>query len=80
MKPSSTKSAGAEGSATSRWSSIMPLASWSGQPKAGARKVVQSFFEQLGPERCAQISHVSSDGAEWIGFPIATEQKTTLTA
>ena len=27
-----------------------------------SRKVVDSFFEQLGPQRCAQISHVSSDG------------------
>jgi transposase len=35
-----------------------------------SKKVVQSFFEQLGPERCAQISHVSSDGAEWILIPV----------
>jgi transposase len=35
-----------------------------------SKKVVDSFFEQLGPERCAQISHVSSDGAEWILGPI----------
>ena len=34
------------------------------------RKVVDSFFEQLGQERCAQISHVSSDGAEWILRPV----------
>jgi transposase len=24
------------------------------------------FFDQLGPERCAAITHVSADGAEWI--------------
>ncbi len=35
-----------------------------------SKKVVDSFFEQLGPERCAQITHVSSDGAEWILGPI----------
>jgi transposase len=35
-----------------------------------SRTVVDSFFEQLGPQRCAQISHVSSDGAEWILVPV----------
>jgi transposase len=24
------------------------------------------FFDLLGPERCAQVTHVSADGAEWI--------------
>ena len=35
-----------------------------------SRKVVDSFFEQLGQQRCARISHVSSDGAEWILVPV----------
>jgi transposase len=35
-----------------------------------SKKVVESFFEQLGPERCAEITHVSSDGAEWILIPV----------
>ena len=35
-----------------------------------SRKVVDSFFEQLGHERCAQLTHVSSDGAEWILLPV----------
>ena len=35
-----------------------------------SKKVVESFFAQLGPERCAQLTHVSSDGAEWILAPI----------
>jgi transposase len=35
-----------------------------------SKKVVESFFEQLGPERCAQLTHVSSDGAEWILIPV----------
>jgi len=35
-----------------------------------SKKVVERFFELLGPERCAQITHVSSDGAEWILIPV----------
>src|SRR6266568_1150673 len=35
-----------------------------------SRKVVDSFFELLGHERCAQLTHVSSDGAEWILIPV----------
>jgi transposase len=35
-----------------------------------SKKVVDRFFEQLGPERCAQLTHVSSDGAEWILGPV----------
>jgi transposase len=35
-----------------------------------SKQVVESFFAQLGPERCAQLTHVSSDGAEWILAPI----------
>jgi transposase len=34
------------------------------------KKVVERFFEQLGPQRCAQLTHVSSDGAEWILGPV----------
>src|SRR5207237_557669 len=35
-----------------------------------SKKVVERFFEQLGQERCAQLTHVSSDGAEWILGPV----------
>jgi len=35
-----------------------------------SKKVVERFFEQLGPQRCAQLTHVSSDGAEWILGPV----------
>ena len=35
-----------------------------------SKKVVERFFEQLGPERSAQLTHVSSDGAEWILGPV----------
>jgi transposase len=27
---------------------------------------LEKFFDQLGPDRCAQITHVSADAAEWI--------------
>ena len=32
---------------------------------------MQRFFELLGPQRCAQITHVASDGAEFIGSVVA---------
>ena len=32
--------------------------------------MVERFFDQLGPQRCAQLTHVSSDGAEWILGPV----------
>jgi transposase len=38
---------------------------WAG---AGRDKAtVRAFFDALGPERCDKITHVSADGAEWIG-------------
>lgn len=30
------------------------------------KATVHRFFDALGPERCAQITHVSADGASWI--------------
>jgi transposase len=35
------------------------------------RATVRAFFDALGPERCAQITHVSADGANWIGEVVA---------
>ena len=32
--------------------------------------MVERFSEHLGPQRCAQLSHVSSDGAAWILGPV----------
>jgi transposase len=32
---------------------------------------LQSFFDLLGPARCARITHVSADGAEFIGKVVA---------
>jgi transposase len=31
------------------------------------RATLHTFFDALGPERCQQITHVSADGADWIG-------------
>nr|WP_255737832.1 ISL3 family transposase [Cognataquiflexum nitidum] len=31
------------------------------------KATVRAFFQALGPERCAQITHVTADGAKWIG-------------
>ena len=33
---------------------------------------VEEFFDLLGPERCAQITHVSADGADFIDTIVAT--------
>jgi transposase len=30
------------------------------------KKTVHAFFDQLGPERAGQLTHVSADGADWI--------------
>nr|WP_241249146.1 ISL3 family transposase [Agrococcus sp. KRD186] len=35
------------------------------------RATVRQFFDLLGPERCAQITHVSADGAEFIDAIVA---------
>lgn len=37
---------------------------WAGVGRDKA--TVRAFFDALGPERCAQITHVSADGATWI--------------
>jgi len=35
------------------------------------RATLSTFFEALGAERCAQITHVSADGADWISDVVA---------
>lgn len=42
---------------------------WAGVGRDKA--TVRAFFDALGPERCAQITHVSADGANWIGQVVA---------
>lgn len=34
-------------------------------------RTLEVFFALLGPERCAQLTHVSADGAEWIARVVA---------
>jgi transposase len=41
-----------------------------GATEGRSKKVVESFFAQLGQQRCAQLTHVSSDGAQWILGPV----------
>ena len=35
------------------------------------RKTLAAFFEALGPDRCAAITHVSADAAAWIADEVA---------
>jgi len=35
------------------------------------KKTLRGFFTALGAERCAQITHVSADGAQWIADVVA---------
>jgi transposase len=35
------------------------------------RATLHAFFDQLGPDRCAQITHVSADAAPWIADVVA---------
>jgi transposase len=35
------------------------------------KATLERFFDALGEERCAQISHVSADGADWISAVVA---------
>jgi transposase len=37
------------------------------------KATLASFFDQLGPERSALITHVSADGAEWISTVVAKQ-------
>jgi transposase len=42
---------------------------WIGEGRSKA--TLAQFFDQLGPERCAQIALVSADGADWIFYAVA---------
>jgi transposase len=42
---------------------------WAGQGRDEA--TVEAFFDALGPERTARITHVSADGAHWIAKVLA---------
>jgi transposase len=42
------------------------------------KTTLAGFFDALGAERCAQITHVSADGAEWIADVVATRCPTAV--
>ncbi len=35
------------------------------------KPTLRRFFDLLGPERCAQVTHVSADAADWIADVVA---------
>ncbi len=35
------------------------------------KATLEGFFDALGEDRCAQITHVSADGADWISTVVA---------
>jgi transposase len=41
---------------------------------------LRGFFDALGPERCALLTHVSADGANWIGDVVAERCRTRSAA
>jgi transposase len=43
---------------------------WAGEGRS--RAALRPFFDQLGPQRCAQITHVSADGARYIEEEVTT--------
>ena len=42
---------------------------WAGEGRS--RAALRPFFDQLGPDRCAQLTHVSADGARYIEEEVA---------
>ena len=67
----STRSATARASATCcAWSTTTP-AGWCGPPRAATQDTLRRFFDELGAERAAQLTHVSADGAQWIHDVVA---------
>lgn len=44
------------------------------------RATVESFFDQLGPERTQALTHITSDSAAWIARPVAARAPDALHA
>ena len=42
------------------------------------KATLAAFFEALGPDRCAEITHVSADGADWIAAVVAQRCPNTV--
>ena len=49
----------------------MTPAGWCGPRRAATTPPCAAFFDALGAERAAQITHVSADGADWISDVVA---------
>jgi transposase len=49
---------------------------WAGTGQSKA--TLQRFFDALGPQRCAQITHVSADSAKYIADSVATNCPTAV--
>lgn len=49
---------------------------WAAPGRDGA--TVEAFFDALGPERSAQITHVSADGANWIAAAVTARCPTAV--
>ena len=52
------------------WSTTTPD-DWSGPGRTGRKETLDRFFDDLGADRAAQLTHVSADGAEWIHDVVA---------
>ena len=59
------------GTATSLSSSTTTAAAWCGPAPGHDMATLQTFFDLLGPQRGAQITHVSADGADFISTMVA---------
>src|SRR5258708_34681959 len=44
---------------------------WCGRRRDGDKATLRTFFTALGEERCAKITQVSADGADWIAAVVA---------
>lgn len=42
------------------------------------KETLEKFFDELGPERAAQLTHVSADGAEWIHTVVREKAPTAM--
>src|SRR6478609_532491 len=56
---------------TSRWWLTTTAAGWCGPHPGRDTATLRRFFDALGAERCAQITHVSADAADWIADVVA---------
>ncbi len=60
-----------KGSGTCWWSPITTPGGWSGPARTARSQTLGRFFDDLGAERAAALTHVSADGAEFIHTVLA---------